>query len=428
MPPARSRGTASRPAGSGPFHAGGGRTHRPASSAATRRCRSRWRSADRPRRRTPALGSSGRRHPSRSARRSSPPGGRRRRAGDRRSRGVTSGSPRPQGPGHARMIPSLPALEAGLRRPAAGTSRATEAGLDAGRRVLVTGREAAAVVPPEALAVVPADALADDARLAAFLARGAGRVLLDLRERAGGDGVPFDGAGLGRAGDCAAQAWLAAALADARPDDAVLSEEAERDDGRLTADRVWIIDPLDGTREFAERGADGVRRSDFAVHVALWVRGRGLTAGAVAIPARNRVLDTSNVPPVPVPAGPARLRTAVSRTRPPAVAQRLAERGDVELIGLGSVGVKVVAVLDGEADAYVHAGGQYEWDSAAPVAVASAAGLVATRLDGSSLAWNRPDPSQPDLFVCHPAAAQRVRALLDEAGGGGGPPALGPPP
>jgi 3'(2'), 5'-bisphosphate nucleotidase len=311
------------------------------------------------------------------------------------------------------MIPSLPALEAGLRRPAAGTSRATEAGLDAGRRVVSTGREAGAVVPAEALAT---ETLADDTRLAASLAAGAGRILLDLRDRAGRDGIPFDGPELGRAGDAAAQAWLAAALRDARPQDAVLSEEGERDDGRLAAQRVWIVDPLDGTREFAECDADAVRRTDFAVHVALWVRGRGLTAGAVGLPARNRVLDTDSITSMPAPPAAARLRIAVSRTRPPAIAQRLAERDDVELVGFGSVGVKVVAVLDGEADAYVHAGGQYEWDSAAPVAVARAAGLVATRLNGSPLDWNRPDPWQPDLFVCQPAVEARLRALLDGAG------------
>ena len=273
--------------------------------------------------------------------------------------------------------------------------------------MLVTGRDAAAVVPPEALA--------DDTALAASLAAGAGRVLLDLRDRAGRDGVPFDGEALGRAGDAAAQAWLAEALADTRPDDAVLSEEAERDDRRLTADRVWIVDPLDGTREFAECAAGGARRTDFAVHVALWVRSRGLIGGAVALPALGRTLDVSAVPAARAASSGAPLRIAVSRTRPPAIARRLAERHDIELIELGSVGVKVAAVLDGEADAYVHAGGQYEWDSAAPVAVARAAGLVATRLDGSALEWNRPDPWQPDLFVCDPAVEARLRALLAEA-------------
>jgi 3'(2'), 5'-bisphosphate nucleotidase len=269
---------------------------------------------------------------------------------------------------------------------------------------------------------VPAGVRAADARLAATLAAGAGIVLMDLRAQAatGRGDVPLDGPGLGRAGDTAAQAWLAEALADARPDDAVLSEEAERDERRLAADRVWIVDPLDGTREFAELTPDGARRTDFAVHVALWTRGHGLTAGAVALPARGRVLDTVTVglaSTISASAGPGRgrLRIAVSRTRPPAFVRRLADRDVVELVELGSVGVKVVAVVDGQADAYVHAGGQYEWDSAAPVAVALAAGLVATRLDGSPLAYNRPDPWQPDLLVCHPAVEARLRALLVSA-------------
>ena len=158
---------------------------------------------------------------------------------------------------------------------------------------------------------VPAEARADDARLAAALAGGAGAVLMDLRAQAGSGrvDVALDGPALGRAGDAAAQAWLAAALAGARPGDAILSEEGERDDRRLTADRVWIIDPLDGTREFAECAPDGTRRTDFAVHVALWTRGHGLIAGAVALPARGRVLDTATVGPgsAPSSAGPVAL-------------------------------------------------------------------------------------------------------------------------
>ncbi len=262
----------------------------------------------------------------------------------------------------------------------------------------------------------------DDSRLAAILATGAGRVLMSLRERASAGDVPAAGKPLGDAGDAAAQAWLAAALADARPDDVILSEEAEQDQRRLTAARVWIIDPLDGTREFAEMVPDGTRRSDFAVHVALWEAGRGLVAGAVALPARDQAFDTASVAPTPgtgpeeVLAGLRPLRIAASRTRPPAVVQRLAARDDVDLVQMGSCGVKVMAVVDGTADAYVHAGGQFEWDSAAPVAVAHAAGLVATRLDGSPLLYNQPDPWSPDLVVCHPALLAHLRRLLAESG------------
>src|SRR5690606_13676774 len=183
------------------------------------------------------------------------------------------------------------------------------------------------------------------------------------------------------------------------------------------AGRVWIIDPLDGTREFAERTAPaapaGAWRDDFAVHVALWERAVGLTTGAVALPARGQVRTTADaaVPDAAVPdgradavlAGERPLRLAASRSRPPAFVAELAARDDVELVPMGSAGVKVLAVADGSADAYVHGGGQYEWDSAAPVAVARSRGLVCTRLDGSPLEYNRESPWLPDLFVCPPA-------------------------
>jgi 3'(2'), 5'-bisphosphate nucleotidase len=188
---------------------------------------------------------------------------------------------------------------------------------------------------------------------------------------------------------------------------------------------VWIIDPLDGTREFAERHADGPLvgqwRDDFAVHIALWVRGAGFAAGAVALPARGQVLTTADAPApehdsTAVLSGSRPLRIAASRSRPPAFVAALAERGDVELVPMGSAGVKVMAVADGTVDAYVHGGGQYEWDSAAPVAVARSRGLVCTRLDGSELEYNRESPWLPDLFVCPPALAAHVRALLDTVG------------
>ena len=285
---------------------------------------------------------------------------------------------------------------------------------------------------PFSLTVAPPDSGPDlpagDAALAAALATAAGDVLESLRARV--DGGTFDGdqRTLKDAGDAAAQACLAGLLARVRPHDAVLSEEAKDDPGRLQADRVWIIDPLDGTREFAERLDDGTGwRDDFAVHVALWERGRGLVAGAVALPARGLVRRSDEPPAVAVEPlrevldGRRPLRLAVSRTRPPAVAARLGERADVELVPMGSNGVKVMAVLDGTADAYVHAGGQFEWDSAAPVAVATAAGLVATRIDGSPLVYNQPDPWSPDLAVCHPVLVEHLHRLLAEAGIGDDP-------
>ena len=232
----------------------------------------------------------------------------------------------------------------------------------------------------------------DDDRLAAELAEQAGSLLLGLRAGGGDPG------GLRKAGDRLSHEFLSAALAARRPGDAVLSEEGRDNPARLSADRVWIVDPLDGTREFGEPG-----RTDWAVHVALWERG-ALTAGAVALPAQGQVLSTTAPPVVPPVSGSAapggQLRVVVSRTRPPAFLERLNEEMAVTLVPLGSAGAKAAAVLRGEADAYIHAGGQYEWDSAAPAAVALAAGLHASRLDGSALRYNQPDPLLPDILIC----------------------------
>jgi 3'(2'), 5'-bisphosphate nucleotidase len=235
-----------------------------------------------------------------------------------------------------------------------------------------------------------------DVEVAAEAARAAAEILTGLRAEG-----RLAGRDLGDAGDTAAQAAIAGVLADHRADDAVFSEEAVDDHRRLTADRVWIVDPLDGTREYGEAG-----RPDWAVHVALWSAGE-LGAAAVALPALGEVLVTDPAPAVPTPSG-ARPRIAVSRTRPPAVASVAADALDAELVPMGSAGWKVTAVVRGEADAYVHAGGMYQWDSAAPVAVARAAGLTAVRLDGSPLVYNDPDPSLPDLLVCRPELADRL--------------------
>ena len=247
----------------------------------------------------------------------------------------------------------------------------------------------------------------DDDRLAAELAEQAGTLLLDLRA-AGGD--PEN---LRKAGDRLSHEFLAAELAARRPGDAVLSEEGRDDPARLAADRVWIVDPLDGTREFGEPG-----RTDWAVHVALWEHG-ALTAGAVALPARGQVLATT-APPVMPPAREAGkpLRVVVSRTRPPAFLERLGEEMSATLVPLGSAGAKAAAVMLGEADAYIHAGGQYEWDSAAPAAVALAAGLHASRLDGSPLRYNQPDPVLPDILICPVVLAE---SLLEAIGAAGAP-------
>ncbi|HUR15534.1 MAG TPA: 3'(2'),5'-bisphosphate nucleotidase CysQ [Mycobacteriales bacterium] len=236
-----------------------------------------------------------------------------------------------------------------------------------------------------------------DAALAARLATEAGELLLKVR-----DSVPEDDRKA--QGDRQAHEFLVAALAAARPDDAVLSEEGKDDPIRLTSDRVWIVDPLDGTREFGEGD-----RTDWAVHVALWERGE-LTAGAVALPAQG-VTFCSDAPPVlPTLGDP--LRLVVSRSRPPALVTALAEALGAELVPMGSAGAKAMSVLQGTSDAYVHGGGQYEWDSAAPVVVARAAGLHTSRLDGSPLVYNQEDVLLPDLVVCQPSVASRLLEAL----------------
>jgi len=241
-----------------------------------------------------------------------------------------------------------------------------------------------------------------DHQLAADLAREAGEVLLGIRGDFPADGEP---AQLKSAGDLGSHEYLMAALATARPGDAVLSEEGADDRARLSAERVWIVDPLDGTREFSERPRD-----DWAVHVALWEAG-SLVAGAVAIPARGVVHSTAEPDSIPASTG-GKIRLAVSRSRPPAWLPALVAALDAELVPMGSAGVKAMSVLDGSADAYVHAGGQYEWDSAAPVIVAATAGLFTSRVDGSPLVYNQENVLLPDLIVCRPELAEQVLAAV----------------
>jgi 3'(2'), 5'-bisphosphate nucleotidase len=235
--------------------------------------------------------------------------------------------------------------------------------------------------------------------LAAQLATRAGELLLAVRDELAGATEAERKA----AGDKRSHDFLMESLARERPNDVVLSEEGADNPVRLRSERVWIVDPLDGTREFSELG-----RQDWAVHVALWQSG-GLVAGAVALPAQGITLATPDVtPPTPYHGRP---RIVVSRTRPPAIALRVRDHLDGELVTMGSAGAKVAAVVQGRADVYVHAGGQYEWDSAAPVAVARAAGLHTSRIDGSPLEYNRADPLLPDLMVCRPEYADAVLAV-----------------
>ncbi|MBF5094953.1 3'(2'),5'-bisphosphate nucleotidase CysQ [Azospirillum sp. INR13] len=240
----------------------------------------------------------------------------------------------------------------------------------------------------------------NDAELAYQIADTAGRLLVALQ----GSGL-FEGGDLGKAGDRAANAFIMEVLRTKQPDDAVLSEEEKDNPARLGAGRVWIVDPLDGTREYGES------RTDWAVHVALAVDGRA-EVGAVALPGIPLTLGTGAPPAVPeAPAG--RPRMLVSRTRPAPEAVALAERLDAGLLPMGSAGAKAMAVVRGEADIYLHSGGQYEWDSCAPVAVvARACGLHVSRINGDPLVYNRADPYLPDLLICRMDHADQVLTLV----------------
>ena len=240
----------------------------------------------------------------------------------------------------------------------------------------------------------------NDVDLAASLADVAGRVLLDLRRC-----NLLTGKALGEAGDQTANAFLVRALRHQRPDDGLLSEESVDDKARLAKRRVWIIDPLDGTREFSEG------RDDWAVHVALAIDGEPVV-GAVAEPARGTLWRSDRVRLADLHGKPSIL---VSRSRPPECAVKTCSRLSVEMVPMGSAGAKTMAVVRGDAVAYLHAGGQYEWDSAAPVAIARAAGLNATTLDGRPLVYNRPEPWMPDLLVSRPEWTGRLHDALSEA-------------
>jgi 3'(2'), 5'-bisphosphate nucleotidase len=209
-------------------------------------------------------------------------------------------------------------------------------------------------------------------------------------------------------GDQRAHNFIIEELSQAFPDDAVLSEEGADDPIRLERDRVWIVDPLDGTREFGEEG-----RSDWAVHIAL-VEGGIPTAGAVALPAVGTTFASEPAPILPPRAdGPPRM--VVSRSRPPAAAMIVAQAIDAELLSLGSAGAKAMAVVMGHADIYAHSGGQFEWDNCAPAVVAMAAGCHASRCDGSPLTYNHADPWLPDLVICRPEFADQTMAALAKA-------------
>lgn len=239
---------------------------------------------------------------------------------------------------------------------------------------------------------------ASDAELAARLTKAAGQIALDVRASGA-----YQSRALGDAGDAIVNAFLIRALREQRPSDGLLSEESRDTAERLDHRRVWIVDPIDGTREYAEG------RQDWAIHVALAIDGQP-AVGAVALPGRKLVLRSDRPAPLPLLAHP--LRIVVSRSRPPIEAHRVAQAIHADILPLGSAGAKAMAVVLGEAEIYLHSGGQHEWDSCAPVAVALAHGLHCSRLDGSPLLYNRADTNLPDLLICRPELAEPVLAAL----------------
>jgi 3'(2'), 5'-bisphosphate nucleotidase len=247
-------------------------------------------------------------------------------------------------------------------------------------------------------------ATADDHALAVRLARDTGQILVELRERMLIEGTTHWE--LKDAGDMAAHRFIMQTFGAERPGDSVLSEEGADRRDRLTAERTWIVDPLDGTREYAEPP-----RSDWAVHIALVMNGDPV-AGAVSLPAEGVVLGTQPAPVLP-DVGDRSPRVIVSRSRRPPAAIMLARKLQADYIEMGSAGAKAMAVVLGLADIYAHSGGQYEWDNCAPVAVASAAGLHCSRLDGSPMVYNNPDPYLPDLLICRPEYAERCLEILN---------------
>ncbi|MEE4201118.1 3'(2'),5'-bisphosphate nucleotidase CysQ [Erythrobacter sp.] len=243
-----------------------------------------------------------------------------------------------------------------------------------------------------------------DAELAAHLAEIAGRMLIEVRAA-----QVFEGRALGDTGDATANTFLCHAIRHARPEDGLLSEEENDDTVRCALSRVWIIDPVDGTREFGEQ------RSDWAVHVALAVDGKA-AVGAVALPGLESGIVLRSDRPAPMPEAPRRPRFVVSRSRPAKEAEDVCKAMDGELVPMGSAGAKAMAVVRGQAEVYLHSGGQYEWDSCAPVAVAAAHGLHCSRIDGAPLRYNRADPYLPDLLICRPELAEEVLSAVRQAG------------
>ena len=243
-----------------------------------------------------------------------------------------------------------------------------------------------------------------DQQLASRVATEAGAMLVELRDELVAEGIHYWD--LKDEGDVAGHRYIMSALTAARPDDVILSEEAADNRRRLSAERVWIIDPIDGTNEFAEHP-----RHDWAIHIALWEAGE-LTAASVALPTLGVTFDASPAAVVP-PSTRARPLLVTSRSRNPYCAVMVANALGCDVARLGSAGAKAMAIVMGEADIYVHDGGMYQWDSAAPSAVAKAAGLHVSRIDGSPLKYNQESLWLPDFLVCRTELAEPALKALN---------------
>ncbi len=315
---------------------------------------------------------------------------RRQAVGQSQTRQAAHAAPSATANGHAtRTKPSIPASAWWLRRPM--TTNATTTATSAAKASVAAREE---LDTPPLCNSVPGMAdldLSGAHAVAATIATSAGDLLLDIRRQL--DDADHDAGAVRAEGDRRSHDLIVGELARLRPSDPILSEEGDDDPGRAGSDHAWIVDPLDGTREFGEPG-----RTDWAVHVAFVVE-KAVQAAAVALPARGLTLRMDEPPSLP-PLGLGPPRIAVSRTRPPQLAEHLTAVLGAELVPMGSAGAKAMAVVLGDADIYVHAGGQWEWDSAAPVGVAAATGLHVSRIDGSPLRYNQPHPWLPDLLIC----------------------------
>ena len=251
----------------------------------------------------------------------------------------------------------------------------------------------------------------DDHLLAANLAESAGRMLVDCRS--GAAGQLLGGSSLAHEGDQRAHLHLLTRLQEARPDDAVLSEEGADDAQRLDSSRLWVIDPLDGSRDY------GFGNDEWAVHVGLVEDGK-IVAGAVALSALDLLFHTGEGegPACAVDENNPNRRPVIvtARSRVNAEGMLLAHELGADVFACGSAGVKAMLVVNGTADAYVHASPLYEWDVCAPAAVAQSAGLHVSDAAGDPLVFNQARPVVNSFLVCRPELVDDILSALSSTG------------